>query len=98
MAAAPGIAEPIAPDDDLPTVAQRLVAELRATVAALQRRVADLESPPEDWQPLKRAASLCDIPYQTVRRLACAGLISARRDRSRWLIDVTNLKARQQRR
>jgi hypothetical protein len=70
------------------------IAGLRATIAALNARIAELELPPERWAPLKSAAYDCGVEYETARSWAVSGLITARRERGRWFVDVSSLQAR----
>ncbi|MDI3565404.1 hypothetical protein [Bradyrhizobium sp. Arg816] len=80
----------IADDEDVVTSLKQTIAELRA-------RVAELEQPPPQWTPLKRAASVCGLNYETVRLWAERGLIDACREGGRWMVNLTSLKARQAR-
>ena len=74
-----------------------VVAALKQTIAHLQARVAELEQPAAQWVTLKRAASICGLNYETVRTWAERGLIEARREGKRWMVNLTDLKARQAR-
>jgi hypothetical protein len=45
------------------------------------------------WKPLKAAASLAGVPYETARRRTIDGSITAKRVGSRWYVDVNSLRA-----
>ncbi len=72
------------------------IAALHATVAELRadntRLRAQLPSP--QWMPLKLAASLCDVGYETCRSWLHAGLIGSHRDGGRLLVDLGSLRNR----
>ena len=72
------------------------IAALNATVDMLQAEVGRLRAqlPAPDWMPLKLAASLCGVEYETGRAWASAGLIEARRDGGRWVVNLLSLRAR----
>lgn len=74
-----------------------VVAALKQTIAQLRARVAELEQPAPQWMPLKRAACLCGLHYETVRVWAERGLIDACREGGRWMVNFASLKARQAR-
>ncbi|WP_441260714.1 hypothetical protein AB7008_41635 [Bradyrhizobium sp. 521_C7_N1_3] len=78
----------VADDEDVVTSLKQTIEELRA-------RVAELEQPPPQWTPLKRAASICGLNYETVRVWAERGLIDAHREGGRWMICLRSLRARQ---
>jgi hypothetical protein len=71
------------------------IADLQRTVADLKARLEKLEQPPPEWVPLKTAAHDSGIEYETLRTWAVAGLIEARREGGRWLVNVVGLRARQ---
>jgi len=73
------------------------VADLKRTVALLAAQVAQLEQPPARWLPLKAAAHDAGVNYETARVWAKRGLIEARRDGKRWLVNLVSLKARKER-
>jgi hypothetical protein len=75
---------------------QAAIAALQRTVAELEARVAQLEQPPARWLPLKAAAHDASVEYETARQWAERGLIEARRDGKRWLVNVVGLKARKE--
>jgi hypothetical protein len=72
---------------------------LRASVAKLTARVAELEAPPaEVWLPLKDAAAECAMVYETLRAACADGEVEARREgKAHWFVNVTNVKERQRR-
>jgi hypothetical protein len=70
------------------------VAALQRSLAQLEARVAHLEQPAARWLPLKAAAIDAGVKYETARTWAESGLIEARRDGKRWLVNLTSLKAR----
>jgi hypothetical protein len=70
------------------------IAALQLTIAELNVRVAQLEQPPAQWLPLKAAAHDAGVKNETTRKWAKRGLIEARRDGKRWLINLISLKAR----
>ena len=70
------------------------VAALQRSLAPLEARVAQLEQQPPQWLPLKTAAHDAGVEYETTRKWAERGLIEARRDGKRWLINLISLKAR----
>ncbi|MFK4525727.1 hypothetical protein ABIF90_003708 [Bradyrhizobium japonicum] len=74
-----------------------VVAALKQTIEQLQARVAELEQPAPQWMPLKRAASVCGLNYETVRVWAERGLIEAHREGKRWMVNFASLTARQAR-
>lgn len=74
-----------------------VVAALKQTIEQLQARVAELEQPAPQWMPLKRAASICDLNYETVRVWAQRRLIDSCREGGRWLVCLTSLRARRAR-
>ncbi|MGY4293104.1 hypothetical protein AB7Z32_12085 [Bradyrhizobium sp. 482_C4_N1_1] len=74
-----------------------VVAALMHTIAVLQARVTELEQPAAQWMPLKRAASVCGVNYETARVWGARGLIEAHREGKRWMVNLTSLKARQAR-
>jgi hypothetical protein len=74
-----------------------VVAALQRTVAQLEARVAQLEQPPAQWVPLKAAAHDTGVEYETARTWAERGLIEARREGKRWMINLTSLRARKER-
>jgi hypothetical protein len=76
---------------------QAAIAALQHTVARLEARVAQLEQPAAQWLPLKAAAHDAGVKYETARVWAERGLIEARREGKRWLINVVSLKARKER-
>jgi len=47
--------------------------------------------------PLKAAAHDAGVKYETARVWAKRGLIEARREGKRWLVNVVSLKARKER-
>src|SRR5690348_13485950 len=73
------------------------IAALQQTVAALEARVAQLEPTPAQWMPLKAAAHDAGVKYETARVWAMRGLIEARRDGERWIVNLVSLKARKER-
>jgi len=77
--------------------ADEAVADLKRTVALLAAQVAQLEQPPARWLPLKAAAHDAGVNYETARVWAKRGLIEARRDGKRWLVNLVSLKARKER-
>lgn len=70
------------------------VVDLRRTNEQLRARIAELERPAPRWSPLKAAAGECGLDYEWVRKHAVRGLIEARREGGRWLVNVTSLKHR----
>jgi hypothetical protein len=78
-------------------IESQTISELRATVAQLTARVAELELPPERWAPLKAAAFDCGVEYETLRSWAVAGLVEARREGARWYVNIVSVRARQRR-
>jgi hypothetical protein len=74
-----------------------VVAALQRTVAELEARVAQLEQPPAEWVPLKLAAYAAGVEYETARKWAERGLVEARRDGGRWLVNMVSLVARKER-
>jgi hypothetical protein len=69
---------------------------LNAAIAELQSDNARLRAqlPAPEWLPLKLAASLCGVEYETVRAWCVAGKVEARRDGGRWSVNRESLKAR----
>ena len=84
-------------DDARDGDAHPAIAALQRTVAALEERVAQLEQPPAQWLPLKAAAHDAGVAYETARVWAKRGLIEARRDGERWIVNLLSLKARKER-
>lgn len=72
------------------------IASLIAAVDALQADVARLNAqrPTPDWRPLKLAASLCGVGYETCRTWAHAELIGSRRECGRLFVDLSSLRDR----
>jgi len=70
---------------------------LQRTVAILEARVAQLEAPPAIWLPLKAAAHDAGVAYETARVWAERGLIEARREGKRWLVNMSSMMARKER-
>jgi len=48
---------------------------------------------PAHWLPLKAAAHDAGMKYETARTWAERGLIEARRDGARWIVNLVSLKA-----
>jgi hypothetical protein len=89
---------PLRADTESPAADQHAaVAALHRTVTDLEARVAQLEQPPAQWLPLKAAAHDAGVRYETARVWAERGLIEARREGKRWLVNVVSLKARKER-
>lgn len=70
------------------------IADLKQAVAELMARVAQLEVSPAQWMPLKAAAGVAGVEYETTRLWAQRGLIEARREGGRWFVNAVSLKAR----
>ena len=71
---------------------------LQAANAQLRAELAEARAPPPaQWAPLKAAAFDCGMNKETLRSWAVDGLVEARREGSRWFINVVSVKARQQR-
>jgi hypothetical protein len=84
------IVDNIAPPDE--------VAELRAIVATMAARIAELEPQPEEaWPALKAVAYDTGMIGETLRHWCEMGWVRARREGSRWFVDVATVKARQRR-
>jgi hypothetical protein len=71
-------------------------ANLLQTIAQLEARIAELERPAALSMPLKAAALDCNVKYETARIWAVSGLIEARREGKRWLVNVVSLRTRVQ--
>ena len=69
--------------------------EITADNAALRKRVAELELPPDEPMiALKPAAYACGMDDETVRVWCVAGHVEAAQDGRRWFIRLSSLKAR----
>ncbi len=72
---------------------------LRARIVELEaelREARQPETPKPVLKPLKAAASLAGVPYETARRWCVADPVTAKRVGSRWYVDVDSLSAHKQ--
>lgn len=92
--AAPPVIDDI-PDAPVETENDRLRARIVELEAEL-REARQPEAPKPVLKPLKVAASLAGVPYETARRWCVADPVTAKRIGSRWYVDVDSLSAHKQ--
>jgi len=80
----------VAPPDEIAT--------LRATIATMAARIAELEPKPEEaWPALKVVAFNTAMVGETLRDWCKRGLVTARREGVHWYVDESSVVARQRR-
>ena len=84
-------------------MARNLDDNAAAEIIALNTAVAELQAdndrlraqlPAPNWLPLKLAASLCGVEYETGRSWCHTGKVEARRDGGRWNVNKLSMAAR----
>jgi hypothetical protein len=85
------IVEVVAPPDE--------IAMLRATIATMAARIAELEAPPpENWLPLKPAAFETSLGYERLRSWCEHGLVKFMRIGGRLFVDTVSVQETKHRR
>jgi hypothetical protein len=84
--------------DDVVIATPDEIAELRATVAIMAARIAELEPKPEEsWPALKVVAFNTSMVGETLRDWCVKGLVTARREGAHWYVDESSVLTRQRR-
>jgi hypothetical protein len=87
--------ERLAPGDPLRKLVDEMQAYIERQRVDIERlRVEKAERDAPVWLPLKRAAGVAGVPYETARAWAAAGWIESDKDGGRVIVNVTDLIAR----